>query len=126
MADFCNICTLMSAGQLADGKLTNEAVRKILLFGGDININKLFDQYIKNDLEDYSTNSELRLRVGGICEDCGLLRLGVEKENDVIYLVACCHNTSNENNAGKYRIAVINNGELEYQVSEVERYYERL
>lgn len=126
MADFCNICTL----QMANGNLESEDIGDILmnyrlLSGGDININKLFDEHIKNDMINFLSNELYGLNVSGICEHCGLSRLSVKKENDIIYLVAWCYKNSKENNTGMYKIGIINeNNELEYQEDELVKYYE--
>lgn len=126
MADFCNICTAqMASGDLESDNIGDILMNYRLLAGGDININKLFDEHIKNDIDNFLSNELYGLNVGGICEHCGLMKLTVKKENDILYLVAWCWKDSKENNTGKYNIAIINeNNELEYQENELEKYYE--
>jgi len=126
MADFCNICTAqMASGDLESDNIGDILMNYRLLSGGDINIDKLFDEHIKNDMENFLSNELYALNVGGVCEHCGLMRLSVKKENDILYLVAWCYKNSKENNTGKYNIAIINeNNELEYQENELGKYYE--
>lgn len=126
MADFCNICTTqMASGDLESDNIGDILMNYRLLCGGDINIDKLFDEHIKNDMENFLSNELYGLNVGGICEHCGLSRLTVKKENDILYLVAWCWKNSKENNTGKYNIAIINEkNELEYQENELVKYYE--
>jgi aspartate 1-decarboxylase len=128
MADFCNICTT----QIASGNFESENIGDILmnyrlLSGGDINIDKLFDEHIKNNMENFLSDEFYGMNLGGICEHCGLSRLTVKKEDDVLYLVAWCYKNSKENNTAKYKIAIINqNNELEYQEDELVKYYEEM
>lgn len=126
MADFCNICTAqMASGYLESDNIGDILMNYRLLSGGDINIDKLFDEHIKNDMENFLSNELYALNVGGICEHCGLMNLSVKKENDILYLVAWCWKDSEENNTAKYNIAIINeNNELEYQENELAKYYE--
>jgi len=125
MADFCSICTVqMASGDLKSNNIGDVLMNYRLLSGGDININKLFDEDIKNDMVNFLSNELYCLSPGGICEHCGLVRLSVKKEAGVLYLVAWCWKESKENNTGKYKIAIINkDNELEYQEDELEKYY---
>jgi hypothetical protein len=89
------------------------------------NIDKLFDEYIKNDMENFLSSELYALTIGGICEHCGLMRLSIKKEDGFLYLIAWCYKNSKENSTGKYKIAIINqNNELEYQEDELVKYYE--
>ena len=128
MADFCNICTeQMASGDLESDNIGDIVMNHRLLSGGDINIGKLYDEYIKKDMENFISNELYGLNVGGICEHCGLVRLTVKKEDDTTYLIAWCWKELKENNTGKYKIAIINeNNELEYQEDELVRYYEEV
>ncbi|MBU1012048.1 MAG: hypothetical protein KKG99_03525 [Bacteroidetes bacterium] len=127
MADYCNICT----SQLLYRDLESTDVHDVmkdyrLLSGSDININEIFNKAIKPEMEDFLSNENLVLEIGGICEYCGLVRLSVEKKNDIIYLVAWCfkYDENKNDRLGKYYIAIINNNELDYQENEIIKYYE--
>lgn len=122
MADFCNICI----SQLANGDFNSEDIGDILLnyrllTGGDINITEIFDKYIKDNINNYLSDETYAIRVGGICEHCGLVLLSVKKDNDILYLVAWC---LDKNDRHKYKIAIINDkNELEYQPEEIIKLY---
>ncbi len=125
MADFCNICTTTYFyEEIEQDNISDTPQMDFKVLDSDININKLFDEYIKTDMENFLSNEFYGLNVSGICEHCGLSRLTIKKENDIIYLVAWCYKYSKEKNTGKYKIAIINeDNELNYQIDEINKYF---
>lgn len=125
MADFCSICI----SQLANGILDSKEIGDILLnyrllIGGDINIDELFNEHIKNNMNNFLSDENYGIRVGGVCEHCGLVVLSVKKVDDILYLIAWC---LVENQINKYKIAIINReNELEYQPEELIKYYNNI
>lgn len=85
-----------------------------------VNIKHLFNEHFAPDIDSFLEGEENGVNVGGLCENCGLVRLSIKRESGQTYLIAHCW--GKDNDVKPHKIAVVEDGtELHYIDSEIEK-----